>query len=553
MSTMGEPDRLRSARDAHARRDWATAYDSLSQLRRLDQLGTDDLSALGDAAWWLGLIRETLEVCEECHDRYLAEGRLDRAAMAALESGFGWYLRGRPEIGAGWINRARRLLADQPAGLGHGLLLWMEVNERASAGDVTGTLEGSRQLQRMATDLDAPVLACFGLVAEGILAIRQGHTDRGFGLLDEAMLPVLAGRIPADWAGNLYCQMMALCHDLADVPRARRWTTAMEQWCDLLSSAVMIVGICRVHRAQLLRLEGAWDAAVHEATTATEELAELNVEAVAEALFELGEIHRLRGDLAAARSAYDASQQLGRDPRAGTALLLLAEGRDADSEAAIRQALAEESDAFRRARLLVARVQIDCGLRDVAGADAAATELQALADTYRSPGFRAWAALARGAASLVAGSAPEALIALRTALTTFQSMGATYDAAVVRSLMSRALASLGESVAAAAERDAADEVFLRLGATQRGTAWVDDRETAGEIAPGGLTPREREIVCAVAEGMSNREVAARLVISEKTVARHLANIFLKLDVSSRTAAAAWAYREGLVSRTDAPS
>jgi DNA-binding NarL/FixJ family response regulator len=535
-------DRLESARQAYQRRDWATAYDVLSELRRQHRLSGADLAVLSDSAWWLGLIRETLEVCEECHERYLAEGQAERAALTALETGFNWFLRGEPDIGSGWLSRARRILADLPEGLGHGWLLYMEAVAALDAGDYDNALAHGRRLQALGADTDEPVLSCFGLALEGTVAIRRGQPERGFALLDEAMLPVLAGRIDPGASGNLYCHMMSLCHDLADVSRARRWTEVTQRWCDTFSSAVMFVGICRVHRTQLLRLAGEWERAVREASAATIELSELNVEAVAAAYYEIGETHRLRGDMAAARAAYDQAVARGHIGQPGVALLLLAEGRDAEADTTIRRCLAEETELFRRARLLAAQVEIACARGDVMTAEAAATELAQVAETYPSEGFLAWAALATGVVLVERGQPAQALDPLRSALSRSEVMGARYDAATARAVLGRALSAMGDHQSAALELAAAREAYALLGAVPR---LAELNTTATVSLPGGLTPREAEILAAIAEGLSNREVAGRLVISEKTVARHLANIFTKLDVSSRTAAAAWAYQHGL--------
>ncbi len=508
---MTDADRWGRAREAMERRDFVTAYNELTPLRRAGALDSDGLYALGDAAWWLGLIRETIEICEECHERFVAEGRLDRAATVALETGFHWMMRGEPQLASGWLSRARRLLEGQPVGLGHGFLLWMDAQGAMAAGDAAGALDGARTLQRMAADLGAPFLACAGLFLEGTLAIHGGDTGHGLALLDEAMLPVLAGRVPPGESGNLYCQMISICVDLGDVARARRWTEATERWCDLSSSAVMFTGICRVHRAQLLRVQGDLDAAERAAAQACADLAELNVEAVAEGHYEIGEARRLRGDLAGARDAYDAAAGLGRVPQPGTALLLLDEGSLDEAHDSVRAALAEQGEPFRRARLLRAQVTIACARGDDSAAAAAAAELEQIADTFGSSGFRAWADIARGAVLVRSGAREEAVARLRSAVAACHAMGASYDEGVARDLLEQAGRPAGEP-----------------------------------RPPGGLTIREWEILGAVAEGLSNREVAARLVISEKTVARHLANVFGKLGVSSRTAAAAWAIRERTV-------
>jgi DNA-binding NarL/FixJ family response regulator len=340
---------------------------------------------------------------------------------------------------------------------------------------------------------------------------------------------------------------MSLCHDLADVSRARRWTEATERWCDTFSSAVMFVGICRVHRTQLLRLAGDWERAVSEASAATVELSELNVEAVAAGYYEIGETHRLRGDLAAARAAYDEAVARRHGAQPGLALLLLAEGRDAEADTTIWQRLAEETDPFRRARLLAAH-EIACARGDVATGEAAAMELAQVAETYPSEGFTAWAALARGVVLVECVQPAQALDPLRSAIARCEAMGARYDAATARALLGRALSSMGDQESAAPELAAARAAYASLGAASR---LAELNRMANPSLPGGLTPREAEILAAIAEGLSNREVAGRLVISEKTVARHLANVFTKLDVSSRTAAAAWAHQHGLAGHRSA--
>lgn len=541
-------ERLSEARDAHRRHDWRTAYRLLSELRMAAPLSTDDLHSLGEAAWWLGLIRETLAISEEVHQRYLDQGQVEKAAMVAIDNGFNWHLRGQPDIGSGWLSRGRRLLDGQPPCLGHGLLTWLDATERAAVGDVDGALAAVPRLIEMAADLEAPVLESLALALEGELRVRQGETERGFGLLDEAMLPVLAGRIPPDMAGNLYCQMMSLCDHLVDVSRARRWTATTETWCDGFAGAVMFVGICRVHRSQLLRLDGAWEDAAHAAGLAATELAELNAEAVAEAQFELGEIHRMRGDHASAAACYSAATALGRDPEPGPALSLLAQGQREEAASALRVRLAEVEDPFRRARLLRAQVEIGLALEDQVTVDTASRELADIAATYRTPGFRAWAEMATGSSRLLHGEIESALSFLRRALTCYREMGAAYDIAACRLLIAEALDAAGDSTAATTERTAALAAFTKLGAA------VPLRPSApgslvGRVPPGGLTPREAEILVAITAGLSNRAVAAHLVISEKTVARHLANIYTKIGVSSRTAAAAWAHRNGLVPTT----
>jgi DNA-binding CsgD family transcriptional regulator len=468
---------------------------------------------MADAAWWLGLVKETMTISEECHAHFLAEGRPLRAAMTALGIGFDWLLRGEATIASGWLSRARRLIEQHPDSPEAGFLVWVDTAAALESGELDAALVGALQVQEIGHRFGSPTLVCLGLASEGIVSIRRGRVAEGFALLDEAMLPVLAGQLEPEWAGNIYCQLMAICHDLADVRRARQWTIATERWCDGFPSAVMFVGICRLHRVQLLRIEGQWARAEAEATIACEELADLNVAVVGEAHYQLAELHRQRNDLVDAEQAYARARELGRDPLPGAALLLLAQGRPGDAATMLRTALADGlADPFRRARLLAANVEIALANDDLRSAARASDELSGIATTYASSGFLAWADHSRGAVLLAQAQPEAALDVLRSALAAYIAMQAPSEAATVRILIADAHRML------------------------------DDTDAA---LPGGLTDREAEVLAQIASGATNKQAAAALFISEKTVARHLANIFAKLGLSSRTAAAAWAHEHRL--------
>jgi hypothetical protein len=178
------------------------------------------------------------------------------------------------------------------------------LNKALEAGDLDTALAAARGIQDLARGLGSPALTSLGLLGEGTVAVRRGDLDHGFSLLDEAMLPVLAGELRPEDAGLVYCQMIAICCEVADLDRARHWTAATQRWCEGLSSAVMFLGICRLHRVQLLRVGGDWESARNEAARACDELADLNVAVVAEAHCELGELRRLSGDHGGAARAY---------------------------------------------------------------------------------------------------------------------------------------------------------------------------------------------------------------------------------------------------------
>jgi DNA-binding CsgD family transcriptional regulator len=539
----GTDELLRRARSAYQRRDWPAAYHDLKRLHEQEALGTDDLHALGDAAWWLGLIRETLTLSEQCYRRFLDEGRVDRAATNALDIGFAWLLRGEPTLGSAWISRARRLLTAQPEGESHGFLRWLDFNETFEGGDLDTALATARDIQDLAHRLGSPALTSLGLLGEGTVAVRRGELGHGFALLDEAMLPVLAGELRPEDAGLVYCQMIAICCDVADLERARHWTAATQRWCESLASAAMFLGICRLHRVQLLRIGGDWAAARNEVAAACDELADMNVSVVAEAHYEFGELRRLADEHDGAAKAYRRAAELGRDPEPGRSLLALAAGDAAGALSSIRRALADAGDVpFRRVPLLAALVEIAVEAGDADAGEAASSELDSIARTYPTSGFTAAASAARGRVLIQRGDFDAALPSLMDACRRYRALGAPFETARVRLLLAETYLALGDGTAGS-ELDEAARTFARLGAASLCRRVEALRRPA---APGGLTAREVDVLCHVAAGLTNKETAAVLVISDRTVARHLANIYSKLGVSTRTAAAAWAIEHGIV-------
>jgi DNA-binding CsgD family transcriptional regulator len=271
------------------------------------------------------------------------------------------------------------------------------------------------------------------------------------------------------------------------------------------------------------------------------ELAELNNDAIAEVEYQLGETHRLRGRAVDARAAYDRATARGRDPQPGAALLELATGRADQAWAAITAAVAAASASpFRCARMLRAEVEIGLAAGHQTAAMSAYERLRRISETYPTPGFRAWADQAQGALLVAAGDSSAALAPLGAAATAYHRMRAPYDAACAELLLAEAHRQRDEHGEAETHGDAAAAIFARLGVSPPPSL------PAHASLPAGLTQREAEVLRLVAGGASNREVGERLWISEATVRRHLANIFRKVGVGSRTAASAWAHEHGLL-------
>jgi ATP/maltotriose-dependent transcriptional regulator MalT len=538
---------LEQARQAYVRQRWTDAHAGFASVAATSELTLDDLAAFADAAWWLGRTDESLALSEQRYRRCLQADRAPAAARLAVEIGFLWLIRGEQQIGSGWISRARRLLAEAPECPEQGYLRSLEAHEALATGRFDDARTIAQDMQALATRHDDPTLGAIGLVLEGVASVRSGEITRGLALCDEAMLPVHAGDVVPTWAGNLYCQVMALCFELADLERARAWTEATERWCDQFSNAAMFTGICRVHRAQLLHLEGDWDRAEARAAQACRDLADMNVEVAAAGQYEIGELRRVRGDDTGAEQAFTRAHDLGRDPQPGMALLRLAQGDAAAARAALSAALAGVDQPLARVPLLTALLDVADALDDPELARAAACELGGIATTFATPGIHARAATASGVAHLLAGEPDRALVHLRTSCRGWRELRCRYELARTQVRLGRALDAVGDIEAAVREREHAAAAFRELGA-RRDLAALD-RVTGSRPTFGGLTDREAQVLGLVADGASNAAIADRLTISERTVERHLSNIFLKLDVSSRTQAARLAFEHGLVGGT----
>ena len=306
-------------------------------------------------------------------------------------------------------------------------------------------------------------------------------------------------------------------------------------------------GECLVHRAELLQLHGAWPDALDEAQRACELLSQPPDQAAAGAAFyQRAELYRLRGEFARAEAAYREATKWGRDPQPGLAQLRLAQGQVEAAAAAIRRALDEAQDRATRSRLLAAYVEIVLAAADVPAARAGADELSEIAADLDAPFLQAVSAQATGAVLLGEGDARAALAALRRAWTAWQELEAPYEAARVRVLIGVACRDLGDEDTAEMEFDAARSVFREVGAAPALARVEALSRKAAAGAAGRLTAREGQVLRLLAAGKTNRAIAAELFISEKTVDRHVSNLFTKLGVPSRAAATACAYEHGLL-------
>ncbi len=374
--------------------------------------------------------------------------------------------------------------------------------------------------------------------------MRQGRVEAGLALLDEAMVGVTTGEVSPLVAGILYCGVIHSCQQVYAMSRCREWTEGFARWCEQQPEAAF-TGLCLVHRSEILQFNGSWRDAIDEARRASARLSrEPDPAAAAEASYQEAEVHRLRGEFAEAEEAYRRATQCGREPQPGLALLRLAEGRTDAAAAQIRRVAGAATDRLQRVRLLPACVEILLAAREVEEAEQACRELAEPAGIFAPAVLGAMAAHARGAVALARGDARAALGPLRRSLETWQRVGAPYLAARLRMLVSQACRALGDDEGADLELDAARAVLQDLGAAPD----LARLDTLGERvpAPPGLSPRELQVLRRVAAGRTNKAIAAELHLSERTVDRHVSNIFVKLGVPSRAAATAFAYEHKLV-------
>jgi DNA-binding NarL/FixJ family response regulator len=540
-------DVLERGRELYAQRAWADAFGALSEADEATGLSSDDRRLLATSAYMLGRDAEYLANLERGYAEHVEAKEPQPAARCAFWLGMSHMLRREPAIGAGWLGRAQRLLEEGEDCAEHGYLLVPPLIGQVSAGDFEAALATAIEITEIGERFGDRDLFALGLHEQGFNMVRLGRTEEGLRLVDEAMLSAIAGELSPIVTGIVYCNVISCCQEVFELRRAQEWTGALKRWCDNQPDMVAHTGQCLIHRAEILQFQGSWRDALEEARLAVERFTlRDDARSAARAAYRRGEVHRLQGEFDAAEAAFREASQGGADPEPGLALMRLAQGNADAAAAGIRRALGETAEPLKRAKLLPAFVEIMVARGEIEEADQAARELEEIAAAQGRAALNAMAAAARGAIGLGGGDAQAALPVLRSAWSGWQELDAPYEAARVRVLMGQACRALGDEDSAAMELEAARAAFDELGAAPDVNV-VDALLGRGE--PGdthGLSTRELEVLRLVAAGKSNKEIAAELVISEHTVARHVQNILAKLRVSSRTAAGAFAFEHGLV-------
>jgi DNA-binding NarL/FixJ family response regulator len=536
-------DQLAAARKAFEEQRWRAVYECATDAT--GPLAGEDLDRLAVAAYLLGDQRESARAFERAHLAHARAGEPGRAARSAFWLAIILMLAGEMAPAAGWLARAERVAEEADDAAFQALLAIPAFLGALDSGDVAAADAMATRMMDVAGRSDDGDVRTMAQLCRGQALQAAGELRPAMKLFDEAMVGVTSGEVSPIPAGIVYCAVIDACMQACDFRRAAEWTNALGRWCDAQPELVPYRGQCLVHRSQVLQASGAWPEAMAEVERAEHHLSDPPHPALGMALYQEGELHRLRGAHAQADRAYRAASEHGRDPSPGLALLRLADGNESAATTMVRRSLREEVGRPDRPVLLAAATEVLLAVGDLQAAREAAAELDVLARGSEAALLHAMAAHATGCVQLASGDPDAALPNLRQACRGWLDLGMVYDVARAQVQVGRACQVLDDQDSARFELEAARAVFFRLGAAPD-VAAVDRFLGRASSPAGPLTPRECEVLRLVATGKRNREIAELLVISEHTVSRHLQNIFLKLDLSSRAAATAYAYEQGLV-------
>lgn len=538
---------LARARELHRLARWDDACVEFLAADAEHGLDVEDLELLAEGAQLTGRHDDAVSALERAFTLRASAADLSPAATAAFWLYAEFLYAGEFARAGGWMSRLRELteqLAAEEPGWLHIAAAHRCIGQRRYD-DARAVLTGALAQGRERGDVD---LETFARVLTARSMLLTGRLDEGLAQMDDAMLRVTGGQTSPRMTSMLYCAAIGTCEEEAwELARAQEWARALEHWMASLPTVFggAFLDHCRVYRAALKRRRGQLAEARLELEEAAGKLAEgPGVLVAGHACYELGEVHRLLGDDDAAELAYRRATSLGASVHPGLALLRFGQGDTATAAKGLRRALAEAARAPLRARLLPSLVTVSLGEGELEEAERALAELEELAGSMGSSALDAELARARGELALAGGRPEAALPDLRRAADAWRQLGVPYETARTGLLIARSCRALGDEEGARLELESAGESFARLGA-RRDLHAVDallDTSSPGHA----LSARELQVLQLVAAGKTNRSIASELFLSERTVHRHVSNIFDKLGVHSRAEAAAYAVEHRLL-------
>ncbi len=534
----------RAAWEHFARADWAAARDAFAAVLEREPGEPEALDGLGQALWWLGERDAGIERRREAYAGYQRRGDARRAGGLAAYLAAEHRIDGRDAAAAGWLARARRLLAGQDAGPELG---WLAIEEAKRERDPAGAERHARHALALAHELANPDIECMALAQLGRALVAQGRLDEGMALLDEAMAVALGGETSDPLAcGDACCTTLVVCHRLADLERAAQWC---EEVVDFIERRrfVPVQSWCRGIFGGVLVRAGDWERA--ETVLAEALRRDATRRSAGRRAIPLAALADLRLRQGRSEEAARLLAGLESDPAALAPLVELHLQR---AELALARAVLErrlEADAADEDLVLHGAVALAAG--DLAGAALAAERLESHAAAVAREDLAAQAALLAGRVAAARGEPAPAADRLDEALTRFAALRYPLEEARARLALADVQTTLGSPLAPRFAREAL-AAFERLGARRDAdlaAALVRRLGGAGRTAVRGdrdaLTAREREVLRLISAGMSNAQIADRLVIAPKTAEHHVGRVLGKLGVRSRAEAAAHAVRQGL--------
>jgi class 3 adenylate cyclase len=479
-------DPLEAGREAMRRHAWDDARRLLAEADAEGKLDAEGLRVLAKALEWCGDTLGCIDVLERSYAAFITADNRRRAAMVALMIRH-QHLNALGDAGAGrgWGQRAERLLEGEPECVEQGFL-WRVQAIRCF---LDGKPDEGRQLFDRAIELGIrlgnPNVVAMNLSSLGASLAEAGREEEGYAYLDEACAAAIGGELGPYATGIVYCNTISAYRNAGEFAIGSKWSDNATRWCRR-ESITGFSGICRVHRAEFMRLRGALADAEREATRASGELEQSIPMLAAEAHYEIGEVRFRLGDLAGADAAFRHAHELGREPQPGAALLLAAQGQGAAALRSLESStlVAPLYAALDEMRCLAARVAIADEIGDAAHSDRAAKRAEELAEAHHGVGLRVLAVQARGTAQLALGEA-DAHKTLRRALRLWQEIDAPYEVAQVRLLLARALRLIGDAAGARREIEAALAGFERVGAApdaERAKNMLDEPAASATVA-----------------------------------------------------------------------
>ena len=452
-----------AARDARSRYAWGEAFDLFAAADAVEPLGPDELDHMAECAWWIGKMRHCIALRERAHAAYLKDDNVLRAARVATDLADHHFDLMEAQSAAAWIQKASRLLEDEPESIEHG---WLKVIQGIMArGEDSAKLGSlSAEANAIAARFQDRDLFAISTATQGTAIAQGGDIEAGLRMVEEATVGAVNGEL-GPWAtGWIYCMMISLNAQVADWQRAGHWTEAAVDWCNR-QAINGFPGVCRVHRAEIMRLRGDLTLAEEEARTASVELASFNLMFSAEAFRELGEIRLKMGDLDGAEESFRQAQEMGVTPQPGLTEALVQRGKIQAAGASIRRALADRSmGPLDRAKLLPTQVDVALLLEDGDTARSATSELGKIADTHGRPALRAAAAAASAAVGLADGDLDHAAADAEEARGLYREVDLGYEVARATLLLGRIHQARGDAEQANTELEAALSTFDGVGA-----------------------------------------------------------------------------------------